>query len=72
MPEFIEETLGGDAGEVVVSFWSTQENVLEEIVGESSNEGLLSVSASSKTHVRGGSGDDRSGPGKEKTLWTGR
>jgi hypothetical protein len=31
VPEFIEETLGDDAGTVLVAFWGGKESVLEEI-----------------------------------------
>jgi hypothetical protein len=31
VPKFIEETLGGSEVVILVSFWSTRENALEEI-----------------------------------------
>jgi hypothetical protein len=32
--EFVEEQLGGDAGEVLVTFWDGKESVLEEVGNE--------------------------------------
>ncbi len=61
MSEFIEEKLGGGAVEVLVSFWSTHENILEEIGEEHGTGGIPEGGAAHAPREAYGKGGSRDG-----------